>query len=198
MQNKRVFMILGGVLGLAALCCAGVAIFGYVYNDASDSSSETRNLASLKAACDGESVPETAEFNPSSPGVHPAAIVQHVGGSESIFVSTGWGFQPAILEKAELVICLDDVEEVVAETCEYTLEGDAGEATITRVALVAEYRLIATQTAEVVDEGTVKAIPRECQDEETFTNNASFTLRGDFGEALEPLVGKWVNVPGGG
>lgn len=197
MQNKRVLMIIGGVLGLAALCCVGVVIFGYVYNERSSNSNETHNLAALKAACAGEAVLETAEFNPSNPGVHPAAIVQHVGGSEYIFVSTDWGFQPAILEKAELVICLENVEEVVTETCEYTLEEGAGEATITRISLVADYRLVATQTAELVDEGTMKAVPRECRDEETFNNNASFSLRGDFGEALEPLVGKWVNVPGG-
>lgn len=196
MQNKRIFMIVGGILGLAALCCVGVIIFGYVYNEGDELLSETRSLVGLKVACDGEAVPETAEFN-TNPGVHPAAIVQHVGGSEYIFVSTGWGFQPAILEKAELVICLENVEEVVTETCEYTLEEGAGEATITRVSLIADYRLVATQTAELVDSGTVKAVPRECRDEETFANNASFSLRGDFGEALEPLVGKWVNVPGG-
>ena len=196
MQNKRVLMIVGGILGLAVLCCVGVVIFGYIYNEGDDRGGETRNLAGLKVACDGESVPETAEFN-TNPGVHPAAIVQHVGGSEYIFVSTSWGFQPAILEKAELVICLDDVQEVVTETCEYTLEDGSGDAAITRISLVADYRLIATQTAELVTEGTVKAIPRECRDEESFTNNDSFHLRGDFGEALEPLVGKWVNVPGG-
>ena len=198
MQNRRILMIVGGVLGLATLCCVGIVIFGYVYDGFSESSGpggETRSLAGLKAACDGEPVPETAEFNPSNPGVHPAAIVQHLGGSEYIFVSTGWGFQPAILEKAELIICLENVEEVVAETCDYTLEEEAGEATITRLSLVADYRLIATQTAELVDEGTVKAVPRECRDEETFNNNASFNLRGDFGEALEPLVSEWVNVP---
>ncbi|MCA9917356.1 MAG: hypothetical protein KC445_05355 [Anaerolineales bacterium] len=194
MQNKRVLMIVGGILGLAALCCVGITIFGYIYNERSGDSSETRNLAALKAACDGESVPETAEFN-TDPGVHPAAIVQHVGGSEYIFVSTSWGFQPAVVEKAELVICLENVEEVVTETCEYTLEDNAGEATITRISLVADYRLVTTQTAELIDEGTVKATPRQCRDEETFNNNASFSLRGDFGEALEPLVGKWVNVP---
>lgn len=195
MQNKRVLMIVGGVLGLAALCCVGVVIFGYFYNDASGSGSSTRSLVALKAVCDGEAAAETAEFNPNNPGVHPAAIVQHLGGNESIFVSTDWGFQPAILEKAELVICLENVEEVVTETCEYTLEEGAGDATITRISLLADYRLMTAQTAELVDEGTVKAVPRECRDEETFTNNASFSLRGDFGEALEPLVGKFVNVP---
>lgn len=195
MQNKRLLMIVGAVLGLAALCCVGVVIFGYVYNEGSENSNETRSLVALKSVCDGESVAETAEFNPSNPGVHPAAIVQHLGGSESIFVSTNWGFQPAILEKAELVICLENVEDIVTETCEYTLEEGAGDATITRISLVADYRLITAQTAELVDEGTVKAVPRECRDEETFANNASFSLRGDFGEALEPLVGKYVNVP---
>lgn len=196
MQNKRVLMIVSGVLGLAVLCCVGVIIFGYVYDGFSESSNVTRSLAPLKTVCDGEAVPETAEFNPNNPGVHPAAIVQHLGGSESIFVATSWGFQPAILERAELVICLENVEEIISETCEYTLEEGAGEATITRISLVADYRLITTQTAELVDEGTVKAVPRECGDEETFANNASFNLRGDFGEALEPLVSEYVNVPG--
>lgn len=196
MQNRRVLLIVGGLLGLAALCCVGVVIFGYVYDGfSSSSSSETRSLVGLKAACAGESVPETAEFNPNTPGVHPAAIVQHVGGSEYIFVSTAWAFQPESLETAELVICLENVMETVTETCEYTLEEEAGEATITRISLVADYRLIAAKTAELVEEGTVKAVPRQCQDQETFSDNAGFNLRGDFGEALEPLVGDYVGGP---
>lgn len=195
MQNKRILMIGGGIFGLAALCCVGVIIFGYVYNEGDELRSETRNLAALKVACDGEVVGETAAFNPNTPGTHPAAIVQHVGGSEYIFVSTAWPYHPASLEEAELVVCLENTEEVVTETCEYTLEEGAGEATITRISLVADYRLVAAQTAEIVAEGTVKALPRECMAQETFADNASFNLRGDFGEALEPLLVEFLETP---
>ncbi|MBK7897024.1 MAG: hypothetical protein WAS33_27020 [Candidatus Promineifilaceae bacterium] len=195
MQNKRILMIGGGIFGLAALCCVGVIIFGYVYNEGDELRSETRNLAALKVACDGEVVGETAAFNPNTPGTHSAAIVQHVGGSEYIFVSTAWPYHPASLEEAELVVCLENTEEVVTETCEYTLEEGAGEATITRISLVADYRLVAAQTAEIVAEGTVKALPRECMAQETFADNASFNLRGDFGEALEPLLVEFLETP---
>ena len=195
MQNKRVLMIVGGVLGLAALCCVGVIIFGYVYNEGGENSSPSRNIAALKDVCAGETVAETAVYDPTNSGTHPAAIVQHVGGNEYIFASTGWPYHPNNVAEAELVVCLTDPEEVVVETCEYTLEGDAGEATITRVSLVSDYRLITTNTGEVVDEGTVKANPRECQDEETFTDNASFNLRGDYGEALEALLKEYVETP---
>ncbi|WP_420645136.1 hypothetical protein [Candidatus Leptofilum sp.] len=164
-------------------------------NDSGDNRSSTRSLVALKAACDGESVAETAAYNPNNSGSHPAAIVQYLGGSESIFVSTDWPYHPGSLEEAELVVCLDNAEEVVTETCEYTLEEGAGEANITRISLVADYRLIATQTGEVVAEGSVKAIPRECQDEETFSNNASFSLRGDYGEALETLIDDYLDTP---
>ena len=125
MQNKRIFMIVGGVLGLATLCCVGIVIFGYVYDGFSEnngSGGQTRNLASLKTVCDGEAVAETAAYNPSEPGVHPAAIVQHLGGSESIFVSTGWPYHPDNLEEAQLVVCLENVVDTVTESCEYTLE----------------------------------------------------------------------------
>jgi hypothetical protein len=44
-------------------------------------------------------------------------------------------------------------------------------------------------------EGSVKANPRQCREQETFENNASFTVLGDFGEALEPLVGTYIVVP---
>lgn len=197
MKNKRTLIILGGLLGFMALCCVGVVIFGFVYDGFGDGNTvgETRSLGSLKAACNGEAVPETAAFDPDASGVHPAAILQETVDDDYIFVNTDWGFRPAILEKAELVICLENVVETVTETCEYTLEEDAGDTTITRISLVADYRLVATQSGKLVDEGTVKANPRQCQDEETFQNNASFTLRGNFGEALEPLVGKYVNVP---
>ncbi|MCB8981610.1 MAG: hypothetical protein H6657_29740 [Ardenticatenaceae bacterium] len=193
MKNKRTLMIVGGIMGLAALCCVGVIIFGYFYNEGSPS--ESRNLADLKTVCDGEVVAETTTYDPNISGEHPAAIVEYLGGSESIFLTSGWQYHPNNLEEAELVVCLQDVVDTEIETCEYTLEGDAGDATITRVARVADYRLITTQTGEVVAEGTVKAQPRECQDEETFQDNASFTLRGDFGEALEALIGQHVNTP---
>jgi hypothetical protein len=165
------------------------------FSDGTNLGGETHSLVALKAVCDGEAVPETAEFNPAFLGVNPAAIVQHLGGNESIFVSTGWGYQPAILEEAELVVCLENVVETVTETCEYTLEEGAGEATITRVSLVADYRLIAAQTAKLIEEGAVKVVPRQCQDEETFESNASFSLRGDFGEALEAVLGNYLAVP---
>ena len=195
MKNKRVLMIVGAVLGLAALCCVGVVIFGYVYDEGSESSSTTRSLVALKSVCDGETVAETAVYDPNNSGSHPAAIVQHVGGSEYIFTSTGWPYHPNNLEEAELVVCLTDSEEVVIETCEYTLEGGAGDATITRVSLVADYSLITTNTGEVVDEGTVKALPRDCRDEETFDDNAGFSLRGDFGEALESVLSGHLETP---
>lgn len=193
MQNKRVLLIVGGVLGVAALCCVGVLIFAYFYNE--NSGSETRSLAELKSVCDGEVVAETAVYDPNISGTHPTAIVQHLGGNESIFITSSWSYQPYKLEDAELVVCLQDVVDTVTETCEYTLEGEAGEATVTRISLVADYRLITAQTGEVVDEGTVKAVPRQCQDQETFDNNASFTLRGDFGQALKPLVEQYVSIP---
>jgi hypothetical protein len=192
MNKKRTFMILGGVLGLAALCCVGVVIFGYFYNEGS--LGETRNLADLKAVCGGDVVAETAVYNPNTPGTHPTAILQYLGGSEYIFVSTNWGYHPNSLEEAELVVCLENVEETVTETCEYTLEEGAGEATITRVSRVADYKLITAQTGEMLAEGSVKANPRQCQDQETFENNASFTVRGDFGEALEPLIETYIVV----
>ena len=196
MKNKRVLLIVGGLLGLSAICCVGVLVFAYI-NDQSDGDSgrETRSLTALKAACAGEAVPETAVFDPDASGVHPAVILQASGDSDYIFTDTDWGFRPAILEKAELVICLENMVETVTETCEYTLEENAGDATITRVSLIADYRLIATQSGKLVDEGSVKANPRQCQDQETFENNASFTLRGDLSDALEPLVGQYVNVP---
>ncbi|MEZ4590202.1 MAG: hypothetical protein R3D55_03540 [Chloroflexota bacterium] len=194
MQNKRVLMIVGAVLGLAALCCVGVVIFGYLYNEGDELRSETRNLAALKSVCDGESVAETAEFNPNTPGTHPAAILQHLGGTEYIFITTAWDYHPNTLEEAELVVCLANTEEVVTETCEYTLDDDAGEATITRISLVADYRLVTAQTAETVAEGVVKAVPRECMEQETFADNASFNLRGDFGEALTPLLAEYLET----
>lgn len=193
MKNKRTLMIVGGILGVAALCCVGVIIFAYFYNEGSPG--ESRNLADLKTVCDGQVVAETTPYDPNVSGEHPAAIVEYLGGSESIFLTSGWQYHPTNLAEAELVVCLQDVVDTEIETCEYTLEGDAGDATITRVARVADYRLITTQTGEVVTEGTVKAQPRECQDEETFQDNASFTLRGDFGEALEALIGQHVNTP---
>lgn len=193
MENKRKLMMVGGGLGLVALCCIGIVIFAYFYNEGSPA--ETRNMADLKAVCGGDVVAETAVYNPNTPGTHPTAILQYLGGTEYIFVSTNWGYHPNSLEEAELVVCLENVEETVTETCEYTLEGDAGEATITRVSRVADYKLITTQTGELVAEGSVKTSPRQCQDQETFENDASFTVRGDFGEALEPLVGEYIDVP---
>lgn len=198
MQNKRVLMVVGGLLGLAALCCIGIVIFGYVYDGFSKSdgsAGETHSLVALKAVCNGEAVPETAVYNPDASGHHPSVILQSVGDGEYIFPTGDWGSRPAILERAELVVCLENVVETISETCDYTLEEGAGEVTITRISLVADYRLIATQTAELVAEGTVKAVPRQCNDQETFANNASFTLRGEFNEALEPVVDQYVNVP---
>lgn len=195
MGNKRILIIVGGLLGLAALCCVGLVIFGAVYNETDNLFGETRSLADLKTVCTETAVPETAVFDPNASGIHPAAIVQHLGGSEYIFASTGWGFHPDNLEEAELVICLENVVETVTETCEYTLEEGAGDATITRVSLLADYRLVAAQNGKLVAEGSVKANPRQCRDEETFENNAGFTLRGDFGEALVPLLSDYVDVP---
>ncbi|MCC6605379.1 MAG: hypothetical protein IT327_19385 [Anaerolineae bacterium] len=192
MNNRRILMIVGGIVGLAALCCVGIIIFSLITDE--DSGSPTRSLTALKTVCDGEAVAETAVYDPSLSGQHPAAIIQHVAGGESIFVSTAWGYHPNSLEEAELVVCLQDVVETVTETCEYDLEG-GGEATITRVSLVADYQLIAAQTGEVVDEGSIKANPRQCQDEETFQDNLSFTLRGDFGEALAPQLADYLNTP---
>ena len=193
-MNKKVLLIVGGLLGLTAVCCVGIIIFGYIYDQSDQNDGETRSLVGLKVACAGESVLETAEFDRTVSGIHPTALLQAVN-DEYIFPTTTWNYSPDFLEESELVVCLDDVVETVTETCEYTLEDNAGDATITRISLVADYRLIATQTGKVVDEGTVKANPRLCEDEETFQDNASFTLRGNLGEALEPLLIEYISVP---
>ena len=196
MKNRRVLMIIGGLLGLSALCCVGIVVLAVLDEQSDDDSTqETRSLWALKAACNGEAVPETAAFDPDASGVHPAAILQAPADEDFIFVNSDWGFQPATLQKAELVVCLENVVETVTETCEYTLEDGGGDATITRISLVADYRLIAAQSGKLVDEGTVKANPRHCSDEETFYNNASFTVRSDLGEALEPLLVEYLHVP---
>lgn len=194
MKNRRVLMIIGGLLGLSALCCVGIVVLAVLDEQSDDDSTqETRSLWALKAACNGEAVPETAAFDPDASGIHPAAILQETAEEDYIFVNNDWSFRPDTLQKAELVICLENVVETVTETCEYTLEEGGGDATITRISLVADYRLVAAQSGKLVDEGTIKANPRQCLDEETFYDNASFTLRGSFGEALEPLLNEYIN-----
>ncbi len=198
MQNRRVLIIVGSTLGLTALCCIGLIIFSAVYGEFSEdgrSAKQTQSLVGLKAACDGEGVPEAAVFDPSTSGRHPAVILQHLGEGDYIFGSTAWAYHPETLEEAELVVCLENVVETEVETCEYDLDDNAGEATITRMSLVADYRLVAAQTAEVLEEGMVKANPRECLDQETFVNDLGFTLRGDFGEALVPILEQYLEVP---
>ncbi|MCP4420789.1 MAG: hypothetical protein GY805_29620 [Chloroflexi bacterium] len=197
MKNKRILMIVAGLLGVTAVCCVVVLLFIY-FTDGfgeEDTPEVTYSLTALKAACSGEGVPEAAVFNPDKSGVHPAAIAQQKEDGSYSFPTLDWGFQPAILERAELVICLDNVVETVTETCEYTLEEGAGSSSITRISLVADYRLIVAQSGKLLDEGQVKATPRQCKDEEIFANNADFSVRGDFGEAIRPFVEEYVSVP---
>ena len=58
MQNKRVLMVVGGLLSLAALCCIGIVIFGYVYDGFSKSggsAGETQKESRFSLPSDTES-----------------------------------------------------------------------------------------------------------------------------------------------
>lgn len=122
-KGNKGTLIVGGLLAMFVLlgCCAAIC-GGSVYF----SQKEKAQRQALAPACSGQPV-AAAAAEPPGPGAHVAVFERDSSGWTPKLTSLPGFAAGDTTEQTSFVLCLDDAEDIVAETCDY----DAG-LTVTR------------------------------------------------------------------
>ncbi|MCP5098393.1 MAG: hypothetical protein GY943_22820 [Chloroflexi bacterium] len=199
MDKRKVLLFVGIPVVLIGLCiCIAAVIMIASDSQSSDDTEEngrTRNKRALAQACFGNGVPEAAAYGADA-GVHPVAFMEK-GDDDYTFITnpgpSAW--TPTFLEDAQLVVCVDEQAQVELEVCEYTLDA-GGDASITRMGINATYRLVEAQTGGELVMDKVTAVPRDCLDEEQFSEGLEHTtIYASLPDELVPLIESYVETP---
>ena len=199
MERKKLLIFVGIPLVLIGLCIC-LAIVGMLVSNSedggvADGNGRTRNKRALAQACLGTGVAEAAAYTKET-GVHPVAFMEKGEDDYTFITSAGpkeWN--STFLDETQLVVCVDEQADIQLEVCEYTLDA-GGDASITRIGINATFRLVEAQTGRDVFSDKVSAEPRECLDEEQFTEGAEHsTIYASLPDSLVPLIESYVETP---
>jgi uncharacterized protein YraI len=136
----------------------GLTITGDV-NSLLDVEAAQNTVVSL---CAGGAAPEVA-FYDGAPGIHPVLVLSNSGGRHTWSRQMGRLGVGNALGVTQLVACLGDEQEVVAETCPYFGPD------IVRYIYQIDVRLIVAQTGQQIANTTLTGnFPRECRSSEPY------------------------------
>ena len=148
-----------------------VVIVGVVYFLRSSRNFQTE-FEPLLAVCRGSWVSESPLYA-SNPGLHPAVAVKNSSGEtwlDTSFIPRAARSQS--LAETELVLCMEEAELVLLESCPYTTWTDRGGQIVHRIDryyYVQDAKLMAAKTGHTIAVNTFTGrAPRECGDTEIF------------------------------
>jgi hypothetical protein len=100
------------------------------------------------------------------------------------------------VEELELVVCVDQEEDELIETCDYTMEEGGSAATLSRYSKHVTLRLLEAKTGQEIMANTLIGMPRECQDTEEFLEGTTgSSIYGNVYEELEDWLRPYVEIP---
>ncbi len=169
----KVRIILGLVVALSLVGCGG-GDDGSTSTDAgagdvpsTDVSVPTILGASdLQQVCVGGTIASTPEYDKSAKGPHP--LIAFSGEAPDYTELTldfpeGWAMDFLAYETAELVACLDRVDEELVKTCEgYTSDESEEEFSVDLYNATYDTTVYAAKTGEEVVSGKIEATDKEC------------------------------------
>lgn len=205
MRNKKVLLI--AVPALLVMCCIAVFAITAISSEGGDNGASeeglTRPLANLVGPiCQGTPLPDAPSYVQAS-GTH-SLVVLELGNDGSYrygFIDLNAyrlpdGWSAGYVEKLELVVCVDQEEDKLIETCDYTMEDGGGAATLSRYSKHVTLRLLEAQTGQEIATNTLVGVPRECQDtEEFFEETTGKSIYGNIYEELEDWLRPYVEIP---
>lgn len=167
-----------GFVFLSCLCCGGF----FVGMAGLGSVIESR-VSALTAACDGRGVPEAAAYVP-GPGVHLTTAFGRGQGTwhyEQRMVPSAWGSSETA--STELVLCFEDEQEGVVESCPYTTG-----MVVSRIQFARQARLVVAQTGQVLSNTMVMGgDPAACLDWASGGGNVRYEGTHVDGDAVQRI-----------
>ncbi len=193
-------------VGLLVVACIVLFLIIAISSGGEDSSTkqegETRNQTELVGPiCQGTPLADARAYTQTS-GIHPLVILER---KEDGHYDYGFenlntyeqpdGWRSRYVETLELVVCVDEQEDELAGTCEYTLEDSSETATLSVHFKQVSVRLVEAQTGQEIAAGTFVGeteCPETMQVTDSSTGNAKIA---DGNRELEEWLRPYVEIP---
>ncbi len=204
MRNKKVLLL--AVPALLMVCCIGVFAITVIFSEGGgdDTVEEDKTRANANVVgtiCQGAPLPDAPSYGQAL-GTHSLVVLElgSNGNYQYGFINPNTyslpdGWTTRYVEELELVVCVDQEEDELIETCDYTME-DGGAATLSRYSKHVTLRLLEAQTGQEVAANTLVGMPHECQDTEEFLEGTTgSSVYGNVYEELEDWLRPYVEIP---